>query len=242
MLIHKWHDTEINQMPEDGQLGKYSIPKGYVNATQMCKANGKLLTYYTHQKSTKLYLQALAKDLCIDISDLVIKVTGYRDQQGTWVHPEVAIDLAHFLGRPFKKWFIGSFHNTNYEWVINKCVPELLSNALINVPIPVRMINDKKLVFEKEVRNRLAKEENGQIEIQTPIGFIDVLTDSEIIEVKDFKDWKSAIGQIMAYGIYFPKSKKRIHLFGNIGRTNLKEVIYVCKKLSVRLSYELEGF
>jgi hypothetical protein len=43
MLIHKWRDSDINQMPEVGQLGKYSIPLGYVNATQMCHANNPLL-------------------------------------------------------------------------------------------------------------------------------------------------------------------------------------------------------
>jgi hypothetical protein len=239
MLVHFWRDSEINQMAQDGQLGKYTIPKGYVNATQMCKANGKFLAHYTHQKSTQQYLEALAKDLSVDISHLVIKVAGYRDKQGTWVHPEVAIDLAHSLGRPFKKWFIESFYNKDYEWAINKCITELVPNNFINTSSPVCMINNKKLFFEKEVRNRLAKHENGQIEVQTPIGFIDVLTVSEIIEVKDFKDWKSAIGQVMTYGVFFPKNKKRIHLFGNIGRTNLEKVAYVCKKLSVRLTYEL---
>lgn len=238
MLTHLWRDSEINQMADDGEIGKYTIPKGYVNASQMCKANGKCLTFYTHQKSTKLYFQALAKDLSIDISYLVIKVTGYRNQQGTWVHPEIAIDLAHFLGRPFKKWFIESFYNTDYEWAINKCFTELLSLTSVNISRPVLTLNDEKLIFEKEVRNRLAKEENGQIEIQTPIGFIDVLTESEIIEVKDFRNWKSAIGQVMAYGLYFPKNQKRIHLFGNIGRTDLKKVAFVCKKLSVKLTYE----
>lgn len=33
-------------MPQYGQIGKYAIPKGYVNATQMAKANQKLLSDY----------------------------------------------------------------------------------------------------------------------------------------------------------------------------------------------------
>ena len=33
-------------MPQYGQIDKYAIPKGYVNATQMAKANQKLLSDY----------------------------------------------------------------------------------------------------------------------------------------------------------------------------------------------------
>lgn len=68
MLTHFWHDSEINQMPQDGEIGKYAVPKGYVNASQMCKANGKFLADYTKLKSTKQYLQALSNDMKILIS------------------------------------------------------------------------------------------------------------------------------------------------------------------------------
>ncbi|MEH1979317.1 MAG: hypothetical protein V7L27_08625 [Nostoc sp.] len=46
MLTHFWRDSEINQMPQSGQIAKYTIPKGYVNATQMARANRKLLSDY----------------------------------------------------------------------------------------------------------------------------------------------------------------------------------------------------
>jgi hypothetical protein len=94
MLIHKWRDSDINQMPEVGQLGKYSIPKGYVNATQMCHANNKSWGHYKERKSTKAYWTALSNDIGIPISSLVIEVDGYGSSQGTWIHPEIAVDLA----------------------------------------------------------------------------------------------------------------------------------------------------
>lgn len=104
MLIHKWHDTEINQMPEDDQLGKYSIPKGYVNATQMCHANNKSWGHYKERKFTKAYWTALSNDIGIPISSLVIEVDGYGSSQGTWIHPEIAIDLAQWVSVEFRIW------------------------------------------------------------------------------------------------------------------------------------------
>jgi hypothetical protein len=104
MLIHKWRDTEINQMPEVGQLGKYSIPLGYVNATQMCHANNKSWGHYKERKSTKAYWAALSNDIVIPISSLVIEVDGYGSSQGTWIHPEIAIDLAQWVSVEFRIW------------------------------------------------------------------------------------------------------------------------------------------
>ncbi|MBD2526454.1 KilA-N domain-containing protein [Nostoc sp. FACHB-133] len=104
MLIHKWRDSDINQMPEVGQLGKYSIPKGYVNATQMCHANNKSWGHYKERKSTKVYWTALSNDIGIPISSLVIEVDGYGSSQGTWIHPEIAVDLAQWVSVEFRIW------------------------------------------------------------------------------------------------------------------------------------------
>lgn len=76
MLTHLRRDSEINQMPQDGEIGKYTIPKGYVNATQMAKANQKLLADYMRLKSTTDYLQALSQDMGIPISSLTIEISG----------------------------------------------------------------------------------------------------------------------------------------------------------------------
>nr|WP_225226131.1 KilA-N domain-containing protein [Komarekiella delphini-convector] len=104
MLTHFWRDSEINQMLQDGQVGKYTIPKGYVNASQMARANGKLLADYTRLKSTKEYLQALENDMGIPISLLVIEVKGHGNEQATWTHLEIAIDLARWVSIPFRIW------------------------------------------------------------------------------------------------------------------------------------------
>ncbi|BDI20470.1 hypothetical protein ANSO36C_62720 (plasmid) [Nostoc cf. commune SO-36] len=104
MLTHSWRDSEIQQMLQDGEIGKYTIPKGYVNATQMCAANGKLWGHYKERKSTKAYWLELSNDIVIPISSLIIEVSGRGSTQGTWVHPEVAIDLAQWVSIPFRLW------------------------------------------------------------------------------------------------------------------------------------------
>ncbi|MBH8564963.1 KilA-N domain-containing protein [Nostoc sp. CENA67] len=104
MLTHFWHNSEINQTQSSIQISKYTIPAGYVNATQMARANRKLLSDYMRLKTTKEYLQELANDMGIPISSLIIEISGYGKEQGTWVHPEVAIDIARWVSVPFRVW------------------------------------------------------------------------------------------------------------------------------------------
>lgn len=67
---------------------------------------------------------------------------------------------------------------------------------------------------ERRIRDRLHEELGGLIEVATPAGRIDLLTDSEIIEVKAIKDWKAALGQVLVYSAFYPEHQKRLHLFG----------------------------
>ncbi|MDB9372369.1 MarR family transcriptional regulator [Nodularia sphaerocarpa] len=68
---------------------------------------------------------------------------------------------------------------------------------------------------EYQVVQRLKSELGGQTEVVTAIGRIDLLTDTEVIEVKQVSEWKAALGQILTYAAFFPEHTKRIHLFGN---------------------------
>ena len=65
---------------------------------------------------------------------------------------------------------------------------------------------------EKLIVNKLNEKIKGKLEVPTPIGRIDIVSDTEIIEIKAFKNWKSAIGQIISYAYFYPTKNKRIHL------------------------------
>ena len=67
---------------------------------------------------------------------------------------------------------------------------------------------------EYQVVQRLQAKLGGQTEVVTAVGRIDLLTETEIIEVKQVSDWKAALGQILTYSGFFPEHTKRIHLFG----------------------------
>ena len=77
---------------------------------------------------------------------------------------------------------------------------------------------------EHQVVQRLQAKLGGQTEVVTAIGRIDLLTETEIIEVKQVSDWKAALGQILTYSGFFPEHTKRIHLFGDC-TPQKKEVI-----------------
>jgi len=93
---------------------------------------------------------------------------------------------------------------------------------------------------EQQVRDRLHIELGGQSEVVTAVGRIDLLTDTQIIEVKEFCQWKSAMGQVLAYSAFFPEHQKRIHLFGSSkDLKKLGAVISVCSSFDILVTDEV---
>ena len=134
MISHEANGLQIAQRRQDG----------YINATQMCKANNKEWRYYWRLPNTQKYVKALAEDLGIDVivnnptcnnyaSALVLTFRGGNSQQGTWVHPEVAIDLAAWI-------------SVEFRILVNRWVREWMSNG--NNPItPTVTQIDPKIVL-----------------------------------------------------------------------------------------------
>ncbi len=71
---------------------------GYVNATALCKQAGKLFKDYHKTKTTKAFLEELSAVENILLTTLVqVKQGGLPQEQGTWVHELIAINLAQWL-------------------------------------------------------------------------------------------------------------------------------------------------
>lgn len=88
---------ELEAMPV-GQRAK----DGYINATAMCEVAGKLWGNYRQLQGTQDFLEELGSDIGIPISLLTHSVRGGRkDEQGTWVHPMVAVNLAQWCSPRF---------------------------------------------------------------------------------------------------------------------------------------------
>jgi hypothetical protein len=83
---------------------------GYVNATAMCKANGKHLPHYLANGRTGEYLQALSGSVGIPTDLLKVSIgTGPNHLRGTWIHPRLAVDLARWISPAFAVWMDGWF-------------------------------------------------------------------------------------------------------------------------------------
>lgn len=67
---------------------------------------------------------------------------------------------------------------------------------------------------EKGRQKALHRVVGGDMEVPTLVGRIDILTPTELIEVKTVRDWKAALGQLIAYSFFYPDHILRMHLFG----------------------------
>jgi prophage antirepressor-like protein len=72
---------------------------------------------------------------------------------------------------------------------------------------------------ESYVRDTVASQVQGQKEYETPCGRADVVSDDAVIEIKIWKHWKHALGQVLAYGTFMPNKSKEIRLFAAEGDT-----------------------
>ena len=82
----------------DGELVSQRPKDGYINATALCKASGRELKAYLRTNQTKEFLAELSRSVNIFTDQLVqIINTGSNETRGTWVHPDVAINLAQWL-------------------------------------------------------------------------------------------------------------------------------------------------
>jgi len=100
-------DNEIqNQLGGEITLNGFAIlarEDGFINATAMCKAGGKLFADWKRLESTKQLLNEFESDMGIPISQLVDVKKGNTSQfsQGSWIHPDLAIQLAQWISPSF---------------------------------------------------------------------------------------------------------------------------------------------
>lgn len=72
---------------------------GYMDATAMCKANGKEFASYWRNKATKEFVRELAYSLGFPMESLLESQTGRHG--GTYVHPKLAMHLAQWCSPKF---------------------------------------------------------------------------------------------------------------------------------------------
>ena len=118
---------------------------------------------------------------------------------------------------------------------------EIMQRALIQ-PVEYKEVVSHR-VYECSVRDALADIVGGVTEVRTPSGMIDVLSKTEVIEVKYYRQWKGGFGQVLAYGSHHPQLAKRLHLFAYAPDANAGELVdlakSVCGSHAVDVTFEL---
>jgi hypothetical protein len=179
-------DRNVNE-----DLIQQRLMDGYINATALCKASEKQLSHYLENGSTKAFLEELSSDIGIPITELVQIIKGGTPQlQGTWVHPQVAINLGQWASPKFAvmvskwvtEWMTGSVPKTNklpyhlQRYMINRTgIPpthfSILNEITYNLiapleddgyELPDRLVPDisEGRMFAKWVRDEMGLEPN----------------------------------------------------------------------------------
>lgn len=125
------------------------------------------------------------------------------------------------------------------EFVTSCFLPKQFLHKLVQFDDKERQIgvDAKQLV----VRHRLKSELGGQTEVVIAVGRIDLLTATEVIEIKNIDDWKEALGKILAYSAFFPNHSKRIHLFGKQNLAKLALAQGTCSEFGITVTFEEVG-
>lgn len=125
IISHEVNSTPINQRATDG----------YVNGTALCQAVGKKFYDYTRLSSTIEFIKELSTETGIPVSELIQTLKGGDvTNQGSWVHPQVAINL-------------GQWASPQFAVLVSKWVFEWMSGTSNTYPYHIRryLINRHKI-------------------------------------------------------------------------------------------------
>lgn len=75
-------------------------------------------------------------------------------------------------------------------------------------------------------------------EVNCTYGVIDVVNCEYVIEVKQVRKWKQAIGQALVYALDYPDKIARVHLFGSVSRKQKGIIENACESLGVALTWD----
>lgn len=202
---------------------------GYINATTLCKTGNKKFSDWFRLEKTKYFLNELSIQLKIPIQHLVMLGTGgsSRTKIHTFVHPQVATNLAQWISVKFSI----SVSIWIDEWKHIKLDNQIKYNTEISNIEPY-------IEKEHRIRNHMCLlNSDSKFEVETPAGYIDIETDNEIIEIKTGSMWKHAMGQILSYHEYIPKTM-RIHLFDIPNNLDLNMVKNILHNHNITLTIE----
>ena len=181
---------------------------GYLNGSKAVQALGREYGNWKQNKKTAQYLLAVSEVTGLTEVQLLDTVKGGRNQartavNGTYVHPLV---FTHMM-----QWASPTFGVAVASWIEEwKKVDGNLDRFWRAVRDATPYQDERP---EEAVQEELARALTAEREVQCRCGRIDLLTDKLLIEVKCIDDWKSGLGQLIAYGLDYPDRERVLYLY-----------------------------
>ena len=121
----------------NNQIIQYRESDNYVNATQLCKAGGKKFSHWINLDNTKELIKVLETNAGIPALDLIDKNIG-GNHIGTWMHPDLAIQLAQWISPQF-------------AIQVSKWIRQLFTQGKVEINLKV-LKQKENLIKEHELR------------------------------------------------------------------------------------------
>ena len=97
-------DEEYELVPlelDNGYIIESREEDSYIDVTNLCKAGKKEFKHWKSLNKTKSFLHELASKVGIPTVELITQNTGGNGDRHTWVHPQVAINIAQWISPQF---------------------------------------------------------------------------------------------------------------------------------------------
>lgn len=215
-----------------GNYGDFRVilmhKNGYINATNLCLLAGKKFGSWKENKNSTELIRSLSSACGIPVGELLVAISGGKNIEirGTYVHPRLLIHIASWCG-------------PNFAIRISEWIEEWQNYSSINQKrfyAALSEINPSTYVSkEKEIQKILHQKMGGKIEVETTAGKIDLLTDKYLVEIKNYYDWKCAIGQLIAYSYNNKDKIKVVYLFDVPENNIINEIKNICKEYNIRV-------
>jgi hypothetical protein len=115
------NENESNNIVIDNNIIMSRETDKYINATQLCKAGKKKFSHWNSLDSTKNLISVLESEAGIPASQLIDikKGKSAKFEQGVWLHPDLAIQLAQWI-------------NPNFALQVSKWIRTLFTKGKVN--------------------------------------------------------------------------------------------------------------
>jgi hypothetical protein len=86
---------------DNGYIIESRDEDGYIDVTNLCTAGKKKFKAWNRLDKTKAFLKELSSTVLISTVELIKQNTGGNGERHTWVHPQVAINIAQWISPQF---------------------------------------------------------------------------------------------------------------------------------------------